>query len=296
MLIRRNGFTLVEMVVSLTLTGIVLSLVSAIALRQQRLVDDLAEQRAVSSRLREASSLLPIQLRAASASDIREASDTSLELRATIANAIVCDTLSSRLVLAPATDDDPRVASFIAPIEAGDSIWLLSNDGLEAVWRGARVTDVGLHVPGACHLLGPQLSSAGLHASRVTVTLASLPPTPIGLPVRVTRPVRYSLYHASDGDWYVGQRDWNNALSRFNTIQPIVGPFLKATSAGLVFRYADTSGASLTVPVTNREGIARIDVELRAETKSAMRAFAPASITGKHMDSTLLSVALRSRP
>ncbi len=43
--------------------------------------------------------------------------------------------------------------------------------------------------------------------------------------MRVTRPIRYSLYHASDGSWYLGARDWNDASARFNTIQPLAGPF-----------------------------------------------------------------------
>src|SRR4051794_2584223 len=103
---RRTGLTLVEMVVSLSLTGIVLAMVSAISLRQQRIVADLAEQIASAARLREAAAILPIHLRSARAADIREARDTSLELRATIASAVICDTSSSALVLAPVAGRD----------------------------------------------------------------------------------------------------------------------------------------------------------------------------------------------
>jgi prepilin-type N-terminal cleavage/methylation domain-containing protein len=294
MLRRRLGFTLVEMVVALALTGIVLSLVSAIALRQQRLVDDLADQRTVAARLREAATLLPIQLRGASPSDLRDASDTSLELRATIATAIVCDTVASKLVLAPAADGDERYASFVAPIEAGDSIWILTN-GATPSWRVSLVTDVGSRTPGGCGALGPSLTGAALRASRVTVTTADASLAPIGLPVRVTRPVRYSVYRASDGNWYVGEREWNNVLARFNAIQPVVGPFL-AASAGLSFGYADTTGASLPVPVADRTRVARIDVTLHAQTRNAVRAFGSASTNGKRTDSTVFLVALRNRP
>ena len=297
MLTRRRGFTLAEMIVSLTITGIVLALVSAIALRQQRIVDDLSEQRAVSARLRETSLLLPIQLRAASPSDLRDARDTSLELRATIATAIVCDTSAGRLVLAPATDDDSQYASLIAPIETGDSVWLLTNDGASEYWHGARVTDVGSRPAGACNPAGPSLTAAGLHIARVTLMIDSIPPATIGLPLRVTRPLRYSLYRASDGDWYLGERTWNNVTARFDGIQPVVGPFLKATSGGLVFHYADTSGAPLAIPVVDRGAVAMIDVELRAETRNATRAFGASATVGKQRrDSTLLSIALRNRP
>jgi prepilin-type N-terminal cleavage/methylation domain-containing protein len=296
MLKSRAGFTLVEMVVALALTATILALVSGIALRQQRVINDLAEQRAVSARLREASVLLPIQLRAAAPADLREATDTSLELRSTIGVAIVCDTIASRIVLAPATPDDPRYASFISPIEAGDSVWVLSNDGTGEEWRGTRVIDVGSQAPGPCNALGPGLSEAAQHVPRVALALVTMPAAPIGLPLRVTRPVRYSLYHASDGDWYLGERDWSNPLAQFATIQPLVGPFLKATSAGLSFRYADTTGAWLPTPVADRTAVATIQVALRAQTRSMALAFAANGPAREHVDSALLTIALRNHP
>jgi hypothetical protein len=283
------------MVVSLALTGVVLALVSAIALRQQRIVDDLAEQREVAARLREASVLLPIQLRSAASTDLRDARDTSLELRATIATAIVCDTIATQLVLAPATGESPPYASFLSPIEAGDSVWLLAPDAAAPEWRGTQVTAVSSRAPAPCSPLGPVLSEAGLHTPRVALTVESMPATPIGLPVRVTRPMRYSLYRAGDGDWYLGEREWNNTLARFDAVQPVVGPFLKAGSAGLLFHYADSSGIRLPSPVVDPNAIALIDVELRAETRSAVRIFGSAAAAGKRVDSTLLTIALRGR-
>ena len=65
-------------------------------------------------------------------------------------------------------------------------------------------------------------------AARVVITLDAgpQPKSMIGAPVRFTRPVRYSLYRAADGDWYLGEREWNPTTVRFNTIQPVSGPFL----------------------------------------------------------------------
>ena len=73
----------------------------------------------------------------------------------------------------------------------------------------------------------------------------------LGIPVRITRPRRYSLYRASDGLSYLGERDWNPGALRFNTIQPVSGPFAPAAEHGLVFRYLDSTGASLVIPVAN---------------------------------------------
>jgi hypothetical protein len=290
-----RAFTLVEMVVSLALTGAVLSLVAGIALRQQRLIDDLSQRRAVASRLQEASVLLPIHLRSASPRDFRVVMDTALELRATIATAVVCDTAPSQLVLAPAVQGDSDYASYLSPIEVGDSAWVLVPSDSAAEWRGTRISAVGSREPGACNALGPTLSDAGRGVPRPTVSITASFPSSIGLPVRVTRPVRYSLYRASDGDWYVGEREWNDMLGRFNAIQPVVGPFRKPDSGGLVFRYDDTTGSPLPAPVDPRE-IALVRVELRAETRAAPRAFAVAGATGPHVDSTLLMIALRGHP
>ena len=283
----RRAFTLIEMVVSLTLTGLVLALVSAISLRQQWIVSDLGERRAVSERLREAAVLLPIQLRSASPEDLREAADTALELRATIAIASVCDTAGADIILAPSGD-----AVMLSPIEPGDSAWVLTpDDTLD--WRGARVVTVASRAPGACNALGPTLSDAELHAPRTALSLVPMPANPIGMLVRVTRPMRYSLYRASDGDWYVGAREWNNVLSRFNSIQPIVGPFLKASAGGLLFRYADSTDALLATPVVDPRRVALIEAQLRAETRNDTRVLSSAVAPAKRVDSTLLTIALR---
>ena len=81
----RRGATLLELLVTLVIAGIALSLVAAISARQQRVVADLQENAALSSQLGDAISILPIDLGAVSsiAGDIREARDTSIEIRAT---------------------------------------------------------------------------------------------------------------------------------------------------------------------------------------------------------------------
>ena len=291
----RAGFTLVEMVVSLALTGIVLGMVGAISLRQQRIFADLAEQTAAAARLREASTILPIQLRAASPLDIREARDTALEFRATIASAVVCDTTASALVLAPVVDRDATLASIVVPIEAGDSVWLFTNDAAGERWRGFAIVAAGTREPGRCGDAGPFLTNAQLHASRVTVSISPSPASAVGAPLRVTRPMRYSLYRAGDGAWYLGERDWSNADARFNTIQPVAGPYLAPAAGGLVFRYIDSTGGALTSPVIDRGAIAAVAVEMRSQTANATRVLGSAATHGPRVDSTVLMVALRNR-
>jgi hypothetical protein len=282
------------MVVSLALTGVVLTMVSAIALRQQRVFADLGEQSAVRARLREAAAILPLQLRAARPQDIREARDTALELRATIATGVVCDTEPSTLILVPAGTTEPRYASIVAPIEPGDTAWILSTTSRAAEWTGFPVLGVGTRGSGSCAAAAPQLSADMVHRARVALSLPALPAGVIGMPMRVTRPTRYSLYQSGDG-WYLGQRDWSNVAARLSTIQPLAGPYLSPAARGLLFSYADSNGRELDRPVSDAHTIASIRIDLRAQTRNATRILGPAGRAGPKADSITLIVALRNR-
>jgi hypothetical protein len=113
--------------------------------------------------------------------------------------------------------------------------------------------------------------------------------------VRVTRPIRYSLYHASDGSWYLGARDWNDASAKFNTTQPLAGPF-RSPGAGPVFRWFDSTGAVLASPVAWRDQVALVRIDLRAQTRNADRVLGSAWNSGPRADSVSTFVAVRNRP
>ncbi|HEY9225576.1 MAG TPA: prepilin-type N-terminal cleavage/methylation domain-containing protein, partial [Gemmatimonadaceae bacterium] len=283
MLTARRGVTLVELLVTVVVGGIALSLVAGIALRQQRVFADMANLAAVTGQLRETSAILPIDLRSAAsaAGDIREARDTSIELRATIASAVVCDTTASGLLLAP---DYTGSASAIT---AGDSAWLFDARDSGDVWKPRRIMAATTAPSGQCAALGPTLSDSGRNVTRIALTLDSAPPRDwTGAPMRVTRVLRYSLYRSSDGSWNLGERDWNPATSRFNTIQPVSGPFLSAASGGLVFRYADSTGAPLATPVVDPRRIALIRFDLRGQTRQAPRVLTTRAVSAPRVDST----------
>jgi prepilin-type N-terminal cleavage/methylation domain-containing protein len=292
----RPGVTLVELVVSLTIGGIVLALVAAISVRQQRLHADIADRTALAEQLRQASSVLPIELRglATDASDLRDARDTVVEFRSTIASAVVCDTASGGVVLAPAEAGDSTFAGFLTSVAIGDTAWMFApGDSLDS-WAPFAVISVG-SVPGAaCSSLGPLISPSAHTLSRVTLRLAPVPPVPsvIGSVFRVTRPTRYSLYHSSDAHWYLGARFWNAPTNSFTTIQPVSGPFTPAAAHGLEFQYFDSIGAALARPVANTRDVALIRAAIRGQSRNAMRAFAG---RGRANDSALVAIAMRNR-
>jgi prepilin-type N-terminal cleavage/methylation domain-containing protein len=295
-LLARAGVTLLELLVTMTVGGIALSIVTLLCVRQQRLIGDLAQASAVSAQLRDAGAILPIDIRALAPTlgDIREARDTSLEIRATIASAVVCDTDGAAIILAPAVNDVASFASIATTIEPGDSAWLLLPNDSSETWTPHRIDAVRPGGASQCDARGPTLD-AGITAPRIALALDSTASTAwIGIPVRVTRPLRYSLYRSGNGMWWLGQRDWSPDGARFNTIQPIAGPLLAPSSRGLRFEYFDSTGTELTVPVADARAIALMRIELRAETKTAPRVLAANSPSGR-MDSLSMWVMLRNR-
>lgn len=297
----RCGVTLIELLVALVVCGTVLGLVATISIREQRVFNDLAAVASSDAQLRDAGSLLPIDLRplAPGAGDIREgeARDTSLELRATIASAVVCDTTSTALILAPSGRGSTAYGSVATPIEAGDTAWLYTPADTTDEWRPFRVAATSEATAAPCAALAPQLADADRALPRIVVALdaPSMQGSALGVPVRITRPRRYSLYRASDGLSYLGEREWNSATLRFNGIQPVAGPFASATENGAVFRYLDSTGAALAFPVASPRAIALIQVDLRVQTRSSLRAPGKGAILGEHVDSASVVVFLHNR-
>jgi prepilin-type N-terminal cleavage/methylation domain-containing protein len=290
----RRGVTLVELVVAMAVGGVVLALVAAISVRQQRLHADLADRLALTEQLRQAATVLPIELRglAVDAGDLREARDTAVEFRSTIASAVVCDTLSGGVVLAPATAGSSALAGFLTSIADGDTAWAFTPDSIDR-WIPLPIGSAGSAAGGGCGRGGPLLDASARALGRVLLRFATASPLPIGSVVRVTRPTRYSLYRGGDGRWYLGAREWNAAANRFNTIQPASGPFMSAAGRGLEFQYFDSGGASLARPVASPRDVALIRVIVRGQSQHTMRAFTAAK--SRASDSATVSLALRNR-
>jgi hypothetical protein len=279
----------------MAMLGLALAMVGSVSLRQQRVFADLSDQSALANQLREATSVLPVDLRsiAAAEGDVRDARDTALEIRSTIGTAIVCDTIPGAVVLTP-VGPSPLFTSLSTSIEAGDSAWIYRASS--SAWQGHRVTAVANRAGAPCAARAPTLTGPAASASRIALSIAPAPASPdIGAPLRITRPLRYSLYKASDNNWYAGERDWSNSLARFNTIQPVAGPFLAASSGGLAFRYLDSAGSALATPVAATTAIVAIRVTLRGQTRANTRALGAATSPARHADSSIMTIALHNR-
>jgi hypothetical protein len=221
-LVTRCGATLIELIVAMVVGGVALALIATISVRQQRLYADIADRAALAGQLRQASTVLPIELRGASpvSGDIREARDTAIELRATIASAVVCDTAAGSVALAPSVAGAATLPATSPRSPRGHGV----DSGAERLSRRSlpyAVSSTATLAPGSCAPLGPRLSCDGardrsrFHSARVGAACRDVDRTAL----RVTRPVRYSLYRGGDGRWYLDNATERHVASlrrRFN--------------------------------------------------------------------------------
>ena len=272
MLSARPGHSLIEAIIAIGVGTIVVGLTAMIGFRHQRFHRDVVIAVERTEQLEQIAALMPISLRsiAPGLGDIAPgaARDTSLEFRSALATSVVCDTGHGTVVLAP-MQDAPRLNSVLGRPSAGDTAWVLAHDGAGESWAPRPITGVA-DTLAACPLGGGWPFGPGILPALALRFANPLPPPAAVL--RVTRPWRYSVYRASDGAWYLGAKEWNPTLGRFNTIQPVGGPFASG-SAGLRFSYRDSAGSVVPAasPETNRIALIEVSIERLGLTAIAIR-------------------------
>jgi hypothetical protein len=277
----RPGHTVVEMLVALVVGALVLGLGASIGFRHQRFHRDVLVAIERAETLDQLVALMPISVRSIAPGEgdipVSGARDTSLEFRAVIMGAAVCDSGSTTVLTAPLTLP-VRLSSTLARPEAGDTAWFLDTSPALETWAPRVIVAVSDSM--ATCRLGSALPFGSAPRKSIAFRLASTAPVASSV-VRVTRPWRYSLYHASDGGWYLGAKEWNTAAGKFNTIQPVAGPLASASAGGLKFRYLDSLGSLLpTVPPDTRR-IAAIEVAFRVDSVIAGKYAHATTIRGR---------------
>src|SRR6201989_1971924 len=240
----RPGFTLAELTLVLALSAVVLGLISSIGTRLQRQLAAETTRLAACEQLRAAAAeRLPLELRSLSPAggDVVEARDTSLQFRGSLGTGVVCSATGSTIVVAPFLG--ARATSGAPAAQGGDTLWLLDSSDASERWLAIPAAAIR-GVTGACLALdassGRVFDIGHLLFIHTRTPIAAGP----GAVFRITRPVRYSFYRATDGRWYLGMRSWNVATAQLNTIQPVSGPYASGLG-GAHFEYFDQSGAML---------------------------------------------------
>ena len=98
----RRGMTLVEILVALVLLGIVSGVVMRVVMRQQRFYQGVNQIMTQRSQLRQATSVLPIDLRSLSSvgNDIAWATDSSIVFNVTVGTGAVCELVAGGAAVA----------------------------------------------------------------------------------------------------------------------------------------------------------------------------------------------------
>lgn len=293
----RDGFSLIELLVILTVSTIIMGGLMSILVRQQRFYRGTADLIDTRSQIRQAAGIIPSDLRGVSTigGDIIEISGTSMVFRATIGQAVACTANpgSTTIVIPPLVlANNNTLASFSMTPQIGDTVYVYHNGGTDAAgddyWYPYGITAQPTTVTTACteptliglaDLITPRYSFSLSEGLRADIS--------VGTPLRFVRRTRYTLYEAAGGAWYLGYCSPDCAGG---TPDPIAGPFLPAGAGteGIAFSYQDEAGAVTAVPAQ----VAQVSIVVRGQTKGAVDLGHKQGYVG---DSLRFSVAIRNR-
>lgn len=260
----RRGFSLHELLVSLSVMGVVFALATHFAVRHMRFFRHVGDVAGVRAQLGQATEIVRSVLSnvAPASGELLVAQDSALELRLLTGTSFVCSGTPGVVVVPAPGGADGVSSTFVRAPGPGDRLSALFSDSLGATW-------LHLEVASAPEPAGPCALDPGIGTSWSIATAEPMSLSP-GAALRVTRPFRLSLYESSDARWYLGAKDWNASARQFNTIQPVAGPLLRyldGPGSGLRFTYRDILGQELLAPVDVRR-VASVVVVARAASDS----------------------------
>jgi prepilin-type N-terminal cleavage/methylation domain-containing protein len=283
-----HGFSLLELVVVLVMLGLVGSAIGALLLRQQRFYRAAGELLYAREGVRDALEVLATEVRGIAVTDtVRLLADSAIEMFSGIGSSIVCERTSDmELGLPRSFGSGNTLTSLLTDPDSGDLVLFYRDSAANGTnWERHRITGFSTRTtaatcPGFQLTLAAPLNS-DLHN---------------GAPVRFIRRGRYSLYRASDGEWYLGYRRCNAlGASACGSIQPLSGPYRAYSSSGdatgLLFEYFDAHGGRLTATSSPLE-LARVDITARAASRQRIIVEQNATNPG---DSATVSIAIRNR-
>jgi hypothetical protein len=309
--------TLIELVIALTVLAIVGGLLTNVLIKQQRFNRALTETADSRSRMRDIATILPTDLRGASSigRDILAIGLTSLQFRSSIGSSVLCGIPAGNVIeLPPATLASGQVlTAWINPPKPGD-VAFIYDDGAargnaDDSWRQFVITDTTSSVNSAwCPAAGlspfTQVADNTQRRYRITLDAAPNPASiRIGAPIRFAREVRYSLFAASDQNWYVGYETCvpsgavgvpGACANREILAGPVRAATTDTTSSGLYFLYYRQNGTAIT-NVADAAQIARVGIGLRTSPMSLSQALQKLGGATAGRDSLKLTVGIRNR-
>jgi prepilin-type N-terminal cleavage/methylation domain-containing protein len=264
----RHAFTLVELLVSMTLLALVLAALFGALRGQQRAHHDLADAADARRQVRHAAAVLQPELRALATdalapegSDLLAIADSAIELRSAIGSSVVCAHDGGTTIdLPPLTLASGATLTAWTAAPGPRDVALVYDDGpapgmADDRWRAFEVASLREDVAYCAGTPLTRSADAGTVRFRATLVAGSAVPLTVrrGAPVRFVRRTRWSLYRSADRRWYLGQREWNGSWS---TTQPVGGPYRAFRRAprppGSCSRGSTRTGAPALRPATWR--------------------------------------------
>jgi prepilin-type N-terminal cleavage/methylation domain-containing protein len=288
--LNRRGFTLIELIMALSLGAVVAALVYQAIMSTQRATQAGTEAVDVRQNLRAGVGYLGTVVRELNAQegDIITATATQFQFKSMRWTGFLCDVPSSIFVSAVTLPMSRNPLYGIrGPDVSQDSVFMfLDGDPTtrgDDAWLAGRATGMA---NGNCADGSPSVD--------VTVTLpGGAPPAAtvmasltVGSPVRGFQMEELTLLQTG-GRWWMAQRTANGA-GAWTTPRPLIGPL---EAAGMALTYFDSSGTA-TATLTD---IASLAVVLRGESRNRVHK-APVGSVDFARDSLISRIALRNNP
>ena len=306
----RRAFVLSELLVALTLLGIVAGAITLTMWRHSRGAQAAIELSELRDQLSEGAAVLSASLRGISppGGDIYPGTmgPSSVEVRAPFANSIICGTAPNTILLPPNSilASGTRLTFFYRRVDPGHGALILDEGSTPSpaddTWVLRNVTAVATLANACGGAPFTSAADAALSGYRITLDAALPAGAGAGSPVIFVERMRFALYRAGDNRWYLGSCSSNSMSSSCSTLQPLAGPFLSANAdqtsglSGLDLYYFDANA----LPTTNPLNVARIDIALRGSTVAArpLSGSMSAQASGQPTrDTVRLVVELRNR-
>ena len=306
----RAGLTLIELMISLVMLGLLGGLIIGFLLKQQRFYAGTNEILLTRTSVRQAAVMMPSDLRAISSAggDIYAMTDTSIEFRSTFGSSYLCrnDRTTSQIAIPPVTLAKGSALTVWTQVPTNNDSLALYVDSTNSSakddsWSYHRITTTTIAfsnaTPGCTSASGLMKTTDATTSNpsyNFTLSPQQSATVSAGAAVRFFKKVHYSLYKASDGYWYLGYYDCRTSRTPVcNAIQPIAGPLRQYVAgqpqnAGLRFTYYDTLG-NVTA---NKLAVSRISILLQGEGTKTIQLVGSAPTTFR--DSLRIEVGLRN--
>jgi prepilin-type N-terminal cleavage/methylation domain-containing protein len=296
----RRGYTLAELLITLTMLSVIGTVVAQIMMGQQRYYQRTVEQMGVRRELRSALSVLPAELRGLSSvgGDVVDFTTSSITFRSPLGTSLVCaKTGTSTIDVPPLNTARTSTTSWYQAPVAGDTVFALRYDssGVKGeFWTAHSITSVS---SSTSYCAASPYIDAALDAGKARFRFAVAPALPdsvvVSSAIRFARTAKYSLTQGASGLWYLSRSEYLGGA--WTAAVPFSGPFMAPAVSGLSgmsLTFYDSTGA-LVSAVANAKKISRVDVALRAQGLNSSGLYG--SNTKTVIDSVALSVALRNR-